>query len=157
MNRQRILIRQLCNAYGCDVDRTIESMQRLAKGECVSLYETLFVERDFACLGRCKDAEIDIPPKNFLYGDITIRQGYGRYLAIARMKSGIPVQSCGECMEEAIFILKSKAAILTRISSLYFRLYSSYPMIEELVELVDGPIFNAVCDVDVARGRTSII
>lgn len=151
MQDNRISLRKWCNAYGQDECETVSEMHKLTRGEYGIPGGTLYLERDFPCIGRYGKQAIDIVPRNYLYGDINIRQGYGQYLAIARMRSGIPVEAGGESIEEAVFILKRKAAMITRISTLHHRLYGCFPVISELVQQVEAPVFSAAIDVDIAR------
>lgn len=154
--KNRLSLRQWSNAYGKnedDVRDKMLEMARLEKDLGPQLDLLLYIERDFPALSAKLTSEIVLPPQNYLKGDVYICQGYGSYLAASTMKSKIKVQAAGESIEKSIYTLKSKAAALTRISSLYYWLNGAQPMLENLFPLVQAPSFSSVTEVDEYRNE----
>jgi hypothetical protein len=126
----------------------------MAKLEEADTHTAYFIGRDFPLLSKKPTDSIIIPPQIYIRGDIVIRQGYGKdRIAIAKMDSGIEVKGAGQSTEEAMHIMKAKAKMLTRLSSLYHHAYGSFPRLQDLIEPVSEPYFAIPEDIQKIRAE----
>jgi len=65
LKKNRISLRQWCNAYRCTEDETIKHMQKLARNELDCADKTGLIQRDFPYLSQSMTEKITLPPANF--------------------------------------------------------------------------------------------